>query len=113
MRLHVVDDYPDNVESLAMLLRIFGHEVATAYIGAVAIQSALRNHPDVFRLQRKQNRNFRHHSGQRDRTLRVAAESGTTTAKISRSRRVVATKRIIGIEISSVKWNSTLPRLPQ
>jgi len=36
----VVDDYPDNVESMAMLLRLDGHEVAVALNGAAALQAA-------------------------------------------------------------------------
>jgi hypothetical protein len=32
----MVDDYADNVESMAMLLRLYGHEVETALGGRAA-----------------------------------------------------------------------------
>jgi CheY-like chemotaxis protein len=50
VRVLVVDDYVDNVESMARLLRMYGHEVATAHDGAAAIEAALRDHPEVVLL---------------------------------------------------------------
>ena len=50
VRVLVVDDYPDNAESLGMLLRLFGHEVATALDGAAALQAARVRQPDVVLL---------------------------------------------------------------
>jgi two-component system CheB/CheR fusion protein len=46
----VVDDYPDNVESMAMLLRLDGHEVAVALNGAAALQAAQAQQPDAVLL---------------------------------------------------------------
>src|SRR5438477_916109 len=50
LRVLVVDDYPDNTESMAMLLRLFGHEVATALGGSAALQAARASQPDVVLL---------------------------------------------------------------
>jgi len=46
----VVDDYPDNAESMAMLLRLDGHEVAVALNGLAALQAAQFHQPDVVLL---------------------------------------------------------------
>ncbi len=43
----VVDDYPDIVDSMALLLRLHGHEVDTALDGRTAISQALQTKPDV------------------------------------------------------------------
>jgi CheY-like chemotaxis protein len=50
--LHVliVDDYPDNVNSMALLLRMYGHEVDTALSGRAALLQARVNEPDVVLL---------------------------------------------------------------
>ena len=40
VRVLVVDDYPDNAESMAVLLRLYGHEVETALSGPTALESA-------------------------------------------------------------------------
>ena len=50
VRVLVVDDYPDNAESMGMLLRLFGYEVATAYNGSAALQVARVQQPDVVLL---------------------------------------------------------------
>jgi two-component system CheB/CheR fusion protein len=50
VRVLVVDDYPDNVESLAILLRLYGHDVDTALGGAAAIEAATARRPDVVLL---------------------------------------------------------------
>jgi PAS domain S-box-containing protein len=50
LRLLVVDDSKDTVDSLAMLLRLTGHEVATADTGPAGLQAALAGHPDVVLL---------------------------------------------------------------
>jgi CheY-like chemotaxis protein len=50
VRVLVVDDYPDNADSMGMLLRLFGYEVATAYNGAAALQVARVRPPDVVLL---------------------------------------------------------------
>jgi CheY-like chemotaxis protein len=50
VRVLVVDDYPDNAESMGMLLRLFGHEVAIAYNGSAALQAAWARQPDVVLL---------------------------------------------------------------
>ncbi len=50
VRVLVVDDYPDNAESMAMLLRLCGHMVATALDGAAALQAAQAAQPDAVLL---------------------------------------------------------------
>ena len=49
-RILVVDDNVDAAESLAMLLRIDGHDVAIAHDGAEALAAAHAAHPDVILL---------------------------------------------------------------
>lgn len=49
-RLLVVDDLKDGADSLAMLLRVMGHEVRTAYDGDEAILAAESFRPDVILL---------------------------------------------------------------
>ena len=46
----VVDDNRDAAESLALLLRLRGHETATAHDGRKALQMALDTKPDVVLL---------------------------------------------------------------
>jgi len=50
VRVLVVNDYRDNVESLAMLLRLYGHEVETALGGPAALRSARAKPPEVVLL---------------------------------------------------------------
>jgi PAS domain S-box-containing protein len=50
LRLLVVDDSKDTVDSLAMLLRLSGHEVSTADSGPAGLQAALSEAPDVVLL---------------------------------------------------------------
>ena len=50
LRVLVVDDNKDTVDSLAMLLRLAGHEVATAASGPAALRAALSENPDVVLL---------------------------------------------------------------
>ena len=49
-RVLVVDDYPDNAESMAMLLRLYGHEVETALSGPAALESARARRPEAVLL---------------------------------------------------------------
>ena len=49
-RILVVDDSPDNAESLALLLRLGGNEVETAHDGVEALAVAERWRPDVVLL---------------------------------------------------------------
>jgi CheY-like chemotaxis protein len=49
-RVLVVDDHPDVLESLAMLLELHGHEVATARDGLEAVDVAGRFRPDLVLL---------------------------------------------------------------
>jgi CheY-like chemotaxis protein len=46
----VADDHPDVRESLAMLLELRGHEVATACDGVEAFEAAARLRPDLVLL---------------------------------------------------------------
>ena len=46
----VVDDYEDNVESMAMLLRLHGHHVQTALSGPAALRSVQRSRPEIVLL---------------------------------------------------------------
>jgi CheY-like chemotaxis protein len=49
-RVLVVDDNVDAAESLAMMLRVWGHEVRTAYDGLAALNAAGQVHPEVILL---------------------------------------------------------------
>ena len=49
-RILVVDDMRDNADSLAMLLKLDGNEVQTAYDGLAAVEAAERFRPDVVLL---------------------------------------------------------------
>jgi CheY-like chemotaxis protein len=46
----VVDDLPDGADSMAMMLKMMGHETRTAYDGLEAIQTAAAFQPDVVLL---------------------------------------------------------------
>jgi CheY-like chemotaxis protein/anti-sigma regulatory factor (Ser/Thr protein kinase) len=46
-RVLVVDDQPDSTDSLALLLRLRGHEVSTAADGPGAVDEFLRSKPEV------------------------------------------------------------------
>jgi len=46
----VVDDYPDNAEGMARLLRRYGHDVDVALDGKTALQRAQAKQPDVVLL---------------------------------------------------------------
>jgi two-component system CheB/CheR fusion protein len=47
LRILVVDDSVDTAETLAMLLRLAGHEVRTEHTGPKALQAAVAEKPDV------------------------------------------------------------------
>jgi PAS domain S-box-containing protein len=47
LRILVADDLPDCVETLALLLRLAGHDVRTAHDGLEAVQAAATFRPDV------------------------------------------------------------------
>ena len=47
VRVLVVDDYADIVDSMAMLLRLYGHQVETALGGSAALRAARANPPTV------------------------------------------------------------------
>ena len=49
-RILVVDDQPDSTDSLALLLRLRGHDVRIAHDGLGAIEEAVRYRPDVILL---------------------------------------------------------------
>jgi DNA-binding response OmpR family regulator len=49
-RVLVVDDNVDTTESLAILLRLMGHEVETAFDGLAAIEATAAFRPDVVLL---------------------------------------------------------------
>jgi CheY-like chemotaxis protein len=50
LRVLIVNDYRDNVESMAMLLRLYGYQVDTALGGAAALASARKQPPNVVLL---------------------------------------------------------------
>lgn len=50
LRILVVDDNVDSAESLAMLLRIEGHQTSVAFDGVAAVETALKEQPDVVLL---------------------------------------------------------------
>jgi CheY-like chemotaxis protein len=50
LRVLVVDDNVDTVESFALLLQALGHDVQTAHDGPMAVQAALDYRPDVMLL---------------------------------------------------------------
>lgn len=50
VRVLVVDDYADMVESMATLLRLYGHQVETALGGSAALRAARANPPTVVLL---------------------------------------------------------------
>jgi len=49
-RVLIMDDHRDCAESLALLLRLDGHEVYVAYSAARALELASTHRPDVFLL---------------------------------------------------------------
>src|SRR5690242_20401824 len=49
-RVLVVNDSADNVESMALVLRLYGHEVYTALGGPAALETARAKRPDVVLL---------------------------------------------------------------
>ena len=50
MQILVVNDYQDNVESMALFLRLYGHRVETALGGAEALRVARATPPEVVLL---------------------------------------------------------------
>jgi CheY-like chemotaxis protein len=50
VRVLVVNDSPDNMESMALLLRLYGHEVEVALGGAAALRAAQAQQPDAVLL---------------------------------------------------------------
>jgi CheY-like chemotaxis protein len=50
LRILVVDDLADAADSLALLLRVLGHEVRTEYDGPAALVAAEQFHPHVVLL---------------------------------------------------------------
>src|SRR5262249_42358394 len=50
LRVLVVDDNVDAAESLALMLRLWGHEVRTVHDGPAALQAAAAQRPDVVLL---------------------------------------------------------------
>ena len=50
LRVLVVDDNIDAAESLALLLRVFGHDVWTAHTGPTGVEAAIDHRPDVVLL---------------------------------------------------------------
>src|SRR5882724_125954 len=50
MRVLIVDDHTDTVESLAMLMNTLGHDVRKAYDGLVGLEAAVEYRPDIILL---------------------------------------------------------------
>ena len=47
MRILLVDDYPDALETWSLFLQLKGYEVLTAQDGRTAVNLAISEHPDV------------------------------------------------------------------
>jgi CheY-like chemotaxis protein len=47
VRVLIVDGYPDAADSMALLLRLWGYEVAAAYSGPTALDAAHAFRPDI------------------------------------------------------------------
>ncbi len=47
LRVLIADDIPDNADTLAVLVRMTGHEAQTAYDGEQALARAFELHPEV------------------------------------------------------------------
>jgi DNA-binding response OmpR family regulator len=47
----IVDDYPDAADSLAMLVRLWGHDAAVEATGSGALRAGAANQPDVVILE--------------------------------------------------------------
>jgi response regulator RpfG family c-di-GMP phosphodiesterase len=47
VRVLVVNDYPDIVESMALLLRLYGHDMTGALGGVAALEAAQAQQPDA------------------------------------------------------------------
>ena len=52
-RVLLVDGHVDTVDSLAMLLALYGHTVECCYDGSLAMEAALRFQPDVVILEQR------------------------------------------------------------
>jgi CheY-like chemotaxis protein len=50
LRVLIVDEVPELADTLARLLRLWGHEVAVSYDGPAALQAAAAHPPDVVLL---------------------------------------------------------------
>jgi CheY-like chemotaxis protein len=50
LRVLVVDDCPDTTDSLALLLRLWGHDARVAHDGPAALEAARASPPDVVLL---------------------------------------------------------------
>ena len=81
-RVLVVDDNEDAAESLAALLRLFGHEASVAFDGEQALEVAERTQPDLVLLDLGMPRMDGHEVARRMRaapwgaSLRIVALSG-------------------------------------
>jgi two-component system, sensor histidine kinase len=84
LRILVVDDSPDDADSLALLLTVLGHEVRTAYDGPTALRVAGTTRPQVVFLDITQPRmdgcevarRLRAQGGSADAPLLAATGSG-------------------------------------
>lgn len=50
LRILIVDDNRDGADSMAMMLKMMGHQISTAYDGEDAVETAARVAPDVILL---------------------------------------------------------------
>lgn len=81
-RVLVVDDNEDAAESLAALLRLFGHEAGVAFDGEQALEAAARMRPDLVLLDLGMPRMDGHEVARRMRaapwggSMRIVALSG-------------------------------------
>jgi CheY-like chemotaxis protein len=87
-RILVVDDNRDAAESLAMLLRVYGHDVRVAHDGLTALAVARAFHPEIVLLDlnlprldgRQVARQMRHEEGL-DKALLVAVTGYPTRTR--------------------------------
>ncbi|MBW9102972.1 response regulator [Paraburkholderia phenoliruptrix] len=80
MKVLVVDDYAEVADSLAELLRAYGHEVETAYSGCAAVAEGESWVPDLILMD-----------------VRLGGEDGCKVCKTMRSKPALSSCRIVAM----------------